>query len=189
MTGVQTCALPIYLIFKSNQGTGDHLQNELDASSLRPYSSGTIMGKIFDEPRIERGGHVRFSILKNNIKIICFVYKPTGITSNAIQLIKGDLVKVGGGIRKSSPKHGRTLNVEFFEVLKLEKKFIMTNPTCQNCNKKMKSKGKNQGFECVRCGRAAAKKITQTIPRNIKDRKSTRLNSSHMSESRMPSSA
>ena len=119
--------------------------------------------------RIERGGHVRFSILKNNIKIICFVYKPTGITSDAIQLIKGDLVKVGGGIRKSSPNHGRTLNVEFFEVLKLEKKLIMTNPTCQNCNKKMKSKGKNQGFECVRCGNTTTKKITQTIPRNIKN--------------------
>ena len=158
-----------HLIFKSNQGTGDHLQNELDASSLRPYSSGTIMGKVFDEPRIERGGHVRFSILKNNVKITCFVYKPTGITSNAIQLIKGDLVKVGGGIRKSSPKHGRTLNVEFFEVLKLETKSIVSNPLCQKCNKKMKSKGKNQGFECIRCGRTTTKKMTQTIPRNIKN--------------------
>jgi tRNA(Ile2)-agmatinylcytidine synthase len=29
-----------YMVFRSNQGTGDHLQNELDVKNLKPFSSG-----------------------------------------------------------------------------------------------------------------------------------------------------
>ena len=32
----------------------------------------------------------------------------------------------------------------------------------------MKSKGKGQGFQCIRCGKKASKKITIEISRNIK---------------------
>lgn len=167
---IQTKEKPVgHLIFKSNQGTGDHLQNELDIDSIKPYSSGVIVGVVSGEPKIEQGGHIKFVISKNGSQLTCFVYKPTGITNYAAQLIKGDQIRVGGGIRRSSPKHGRVLNVEFFEVLKLQKKAILTNPTCSKCNKKMKSKGRNQGFECIRCGRKAAKKVTQVLPRKIKN--------------------
>ncbi|MGQ0606175.1 MAG: TiaS agmantine-binding domain-containing protein [Candidatus Nitrosotenuis sp.] len=156
-----------HLIFKSNQGTGDHLQNELDVYSIKPYSSGVVVGMISKEPVIEKGGHVKFSISKDDVELTCFVYKPTGITKEASSLIKGDLIRIGGGIRRSSIKHGRVLNVEFFEVLKLQKKAIQENPLCVKCNKKMKSKGRNQGFECIRCGKKAAKKIILEIPRQI----------------------
>jgi tRNA(Ile2)-agmatinylcytidine synthase len=167
---IQTKEKPIgHLVFKSNQGTGDHLQNELDIVSIKPYSSGVIVGKVSSEPTIERGGHVRFLVSKNGIDLTCFVYKPTGITTQASQLTRGDLIRVGGGIRKASPKYGRTLNVEFFEVLKLQKKTILTNPACKRCNKKMKSKGRSQGFECIRCGKRASKKTIQIIPRKIKN--------------------
>ena len=77
----------------------------------------------------------------------------------------GDVVRLGGGIRKSSAKHGRTLNVEFFEILKLATKSVMINPLCVKCNKNMKSKGRNQGFECVKCGNKISKKTSQTIVR------------------------
>jgi tRNA(Ile2)-agmatinylcytidine synthase len=120
-------------------------------------------------PTIERGGHVKFLISKNRSDLTCFVYKPTGITKEASQLTAGDVVRVGGGIRRSSAKYGRVLNVEFFEVLELQKKTILENPTCKKCNKKMKSKGQNQGFECIRCGNKATSKTIQTIPRKIKN--------------------
>jgi len=32
----------------------------------------------------------------------------------------------------------------------------------------MKSKGRNQGFQCIKCGRKARKKIIQETPRKIK---------------------
>lgn len=166
---IKTKEKPIgHLIFKSNQGTGDHLQNELDVHTLKPYSSGIVAGEISKEPMTQKGGHVKFSILKENVEITCFVYKPTGITNHASDLIKGDIIKVGGGIRKSSIKHGKTLNVEFIEVLKLATKSISVNPLCVKCNKKMKSKGHNQGFECIKCGKKSEKKINQTIPRKIR---------------------
>ena len=166
---IKTNEKPVgHLIFKSNQGTNDHLKNELDIHLLKPYLSGTIIGVVSQDPVIEKGGHVKFSILKENVQITCFVYKPTGITSSASQLVKGDLLRLGGGIRKSSTKHGRVLNVEFFEVLKLNNKTVLTNPLCSKCNKKMKSKGRDQGFECIKCGNKASKKISQVVTRKIK---------------------
>jgi len=44
------------------------------------------------------------------------------------------------------------------------------NPFCHICNKRTKSKGKNQGFECVKCKKAFSNKIFEEIPREIKCR-------------------
>jgi tRNA(Ile2)-agmatinylcytidine synthase len=158
-----------HLIFKSNQGTGDHLKNELDASSLKPYLSGTITGTVSEKPQMQKGGHVNFCVTKDGIKVSCYVYRPTGITKQAMGLICGDLIRVGGGIRRSSPKHGRTMNVECFEVLKLQPNLVKINPLCKTCNKRMKSKGRGQGYECVKCGKKAAEKSILQIPRQIKE--------------------
>lgn len=166
---VKTHERPVgHLIFKSNQGTGDHLQNELDVFALRPYLSGIITGVVSRQPQMEKGKHVTFSIIKDGIEVSCAVYRPTGITKDAMSLIKGDKIRVGGGIRKSSVKHGRTLNVEFFEILKLQKKAVLVNPLCTKCNKRMKSKGRNQGFECIRCGQKAQNKTMLESPRKVK---------------------
>ncbi|WP_268541895.1 tRNA(Ile)(2)-agmatinylcytidine synthase [Candidatus Nitrosotenuis cloacae] len=159
-----------HMVFKSNQGTGDHLLNQLDVLSLKPYSSGVITGTVLDEPEMKLGGYVMFSILKQGVKVNCAVYKPTGITQNALNLIKGDVIRVGGGLRKASKNHTRTLNVEFFQVLKLQERKVPANPLCTRCNKRMKSKGRSQGFECVKCGRKKTKKVTMTIPRNLQKR-------------------
>jgi tRNA(Ile2)-agmatinylcytidine synthase len=157
-----------HLIFKSNQGTGDHLKNELDVFSLKPYLSGTITGTVSEEPKMQKGGHVNFCVTKDGIKVSCYIYRPTKMTKQTMGLIRGDVIRVGGGIRRFSPKHGRTLNVEFFEVLKLQRKIVEVNPSCTTCNKRMKSKGRGQGYECARCGKKSAKKITLEIPRQIK---------------------
>lgn len=95
------------------------------------------------------------------------MYKPTKITHVAQALIVGDKIQIGGGIRKASKKHGRVLNVEFLRVLQLAKHSLSANPNCRKCNKRMKSKGSNQGFECVKCGKSAVSKITLEMPRKI----------------------
>lgn len=168
-----------YMIFESNQGTNDHLQNELDVFSLRPYLSGTITGVVANEPKMHKGKHVVFSVKKDGIEVHCAVYRPTGITKEAMHLIKGDRIRVGGGIRKATAKHPRTLNVEFFEVLKLQKKTILVNPLCARCNKRMKSKGRQQGFECIRCGKKAKRKTVLQVPRQIKKQLYVPLPSAH----------
>ena len=157
-----------YLIFKSNQGTGDHLKNEIDVNDFSPYTSGTLKGIVTSKPIVSKGGHIFFSITAKNKKIKCAIYKPTGITHIAKELIVGDKIKVGGGIRKATKNHPRILNLEFIEIIKLEKKSKLVNPFCKKCNKHMKSKGKNQGFQCIRCKKSAIRKVRQLIPRTLK---------------------
>ena len=156
-----------YMIFKSNQGTGDHLNNELQVDELKPFNSGFLIGEVCNKPVIERGGHVFFSIKVKDRKIRCAIYKPTKITNVAQNLILGDKIRIGGGIRKASKNHGRILNVEFLRILRLTKNHLLVNPTCKNCNKKMKSKGYKQGFCCVKCGNRSTSKSTLEIPRKI----------------------
>ena len=157
-----------YLIFKSNQGTGDHLKNEIDVNTFLPYTSGILNGIVNSKPIVTKGGHVFFTILAQNKKIHCAVYKPTKITDIAKELIKGDKIKVGGGIRKATRTLPRILNLEFIQILKLEKKLKFVNPLCLKCKKRMKSKGKTQGFQCIRCKNTSSEKSFQLIPRYIK---------------------
>ena len=156
-----------YMVFKSNQGTADHLKNELQVNDLKPYTSGFLVGKVCSKPVTEQGGHVFFSIQMGDKKIRCGVYKQTKITKTAQDLIPGDKIRLGGGIRKASKNYERVLNVEFLDVIKLEKNILLTNPTCKTCNKKMKSKGNRQGFECFRCGNKSFSKSSLEIPRKI----------------------
>jgi len=156
-----------YMVFKSNQGTGDHLKNELQVNDLKPYTSGFLVGNICNKPVIQKGGHVLFSLQVEGRKIRCAVYKPTKITQIASALIVGDKIKIGGGVRKASKNYGRVINVEFLDVLQLAKHNISVNPTCRECNKRMKSKGRKQGFQCVKCGSKSTSKTTLEIPRKI----------------------
>jgi len=156
-----------YMVFKSNQGTGDHLKNELQVNDLKPYTSGFLVGNICNKPVIQKGGHVLFSIQVDGRKIRCAVYKPTKITQVASALIVGDKIKIGGGVRKASKNYGRVINVEFLDVLQLAKHNVSVNTTCRKCNKRMKSKGRKQGFQCVKCGNKSASKTTLEIPRKI----------------------
>lgn len=159
-----------HMIFKSNQGTGDHLKNIFTKKTLKPYASGKMTGIVSCDPKIEKGGHVFFTINGNGNKLRCAVYKPTGISSIALNLIKGDKICVGGGIRKASKTHPRILNLEFIEIIKLKKNIVISNPFCKKCKKSMKSKGQNQGFQCVKCGKTSKTKNNLELPRKIKNK-------------------
>ena len=64
-----------YMVFKSNQGTGDHLKNELQVDDLKPFTSGFLVGEVCNKPLTQRGGHILFSIQVKDRKIRCAVYK------------------------------------------------------------------------------------------------------------------
>ncbi|MDE1726108.1 MAG: DUF1743 domain-containing protein [Thaumarchaeota archaeon] len=168
-----------YMVFRSNQGTGDHLQNELDIDNLRPFSSGYMVGHVVETPKIKTGGHVLFVISKSGKRANCAVYKPTGLTGIASNLIKGDLVRIGGGIRKASKNYDRVLNVEFLDVIKLATNSVLVNPFCTRCTKRMKSKGKGQGYKCERCGSVSQNKIPEKIPRKIQEQLYVPISSAH----------
>lgn len=157
-----------YMIFKSNQGTGDHLKNRLDPSNMRPYASGRLTGTVKTKPRVTRGGHVFFTISFGKHEFRCAVYRPTGMSRIALELIPGDRICVGGGVRKASKNFPRVLNVEFLDILDLKENLILSNPVCTQCSKSMKSKGIGQGYQCAKCGRRSYKRQTHSIPRSIR---------------------
>jgi len=159
-----------YLMFRSNQGTGDHLRHTLNPSDLRAYDSGTVSGVITSCPVMGRGGDIFFILYVQNHSIHCAVYKETGLTGTARHLAAGDIVKIGGGIRRASLLHPRTLNVEFLRIIKLARHIRTVNPMCPRCSKRMKSKGKSQGYRCAICGKRAEHKTAEQVPRSIKSK-------------------
>lgn len=170
-----------HMIFRSNQGTNDHLKNKINVQEFAPYTSGVIHGTVSVPPSIHVGGHVMFSLLtQDNIKVNCAVYKPTGLAPIALNLILRDKIMVGGGIRKATRKHPtRILNVEFIEILKLQPHTTSQNPRCTKCQKSMKSKGHGQGFFCSRCKTTAKSKVSKTTPRSIKKQRYIPVVSAH----------
>jgi tRNA(Ile2)-agmatinylcytidine synthase len=141
-----------YMIFRSNQGTGEHLQNSLDLSELKSYYSGKVIGKIISRPKAQIGGHVFFELANERGRIICACYEPTGKLRNcALSLVEGDLIEVAGGIRKSTSKHPKVLNVEYIRPLSLVEHVLFHNPRCPYCNISLSSQGRGQGFQCEKC--------------------------------------
>ena len=177
---VQTKEKPVgYMIFKSNQGTGDHLKHDLTSETMKPYASGTIIGYLSEDPQLLRGGHVLFKISSSNKEFFCAVYKPTGMSVIASHLIKGDKVYVGGGVRPASKNFPRVVNLEFIKILHLKRNFSFQNPLCVHCKKKMKSKGQNQGFQCVKCGARETKKVQVEMKRGLEPKLYLPINSAH----------
>jgi tRNA(Ile2)-agmatinylcytidine synthase len=156
-----------YMVFRSNQGTNMHLQNELKLSMIKSYMAGYVRCKISTKPYAMQGGHVLFAV-EDSKGVICraAIYEPTGLTKKALELEVGDIIQIGCGVRKSTAKHPKILNIEYLYVLGLVKVYNLLNPLCKSCGKRMKSEGTNKGFQCDRCKYKDynAKKIF--VPRN-----------------------
>ncbi len=159
-----------WMIYKTNQGTDAHLEKIFFIKDIRPYQPAIIRGEVCDEPKIIRGGHVFFRIADKTGSIDCAAYEPTGGFRNIVKkLIKGDIVEVYGGVRPPSSGLPMTLNLEKLKILSLQEKFKFKNPICPLCRKRMKSEGKNKGFECKKCKiRGKFEKMKEHSPRDLK---------------------
>lgn len=154
-----------WMIFRSNQGTDAHLRKVSTVAEIQAYNPIVVQGVVSKEPRIIKGGHVIFSIKDNTGEVDCAAYEPTVTLSKmARNLMKGDVLKVYGGVRPSSGKIQLTINLEKIEVIELASRVSFTNPSCPECKKRLKSMGKNQGFRCEKCGfRSSELKKTQVV--------------------------
>jgi len=154
-----------WLLFETNQGTDDHLQKK-KIKDVLAYDSVIIRGEVIKIPKTIVGGHVIFSIKDTTGEIDCAAYEPTKQFRNLIrELLPGDTVEVYGGVRKKP----LTINLEKIKVVKLAKNILkVENPVCPKCGKHMKSRGKNQGYKCIKCGEKSNKPILRELKRNIK---------------------
>lgn len=156
-----------YTIFRTNQGTGDHLAHDIDAAAPEVHSSGMITGVVQKVSDILRGGHVRLDIDCGDSSLACWVYRPTGLASIVRSLVPGDVVEVGGGIRAGRAGPPPSLSIEMMRVQHLMRLEILRPPRCNTCCKSMKSRGRGQGYGCIRCGATAPGPVAMELPRHI----------------------
>ncbi len=141
-----------WMIFRTNQGTGEHLRNYLDLRKLKTYTSGIVRGSVISKPCVEKGGHVFFSVTNEDGQIACACYEPTGsFRLHALKLLPGDEIEVGGGVRRATSKHSIVLNLEYLLPLNLRPSYLVRNPKCENCGATLGSAGKEQGYRCPKC--------------------------------------
>lgn len=160
-----------YMIFRTNHGTNMHLTHGFDLSNLKTYTSGYVKGTVASDPCAIEGGHAFFTLKNDHGSALCAVYEPTGQSQLAQKLSTGDLIEIGGGVRKATSKHPKVINIEYIRILELAHKFSYLNPLCKKCGKRLKSDGRDKGYKCERCGtkERAAQKISIEIPREIKE--------------------
>jgi len=82
-----------YMVFKSNQGTGDHLKNKLEVNDLKPYTSGFLVGEVCTKPITEQGGHVFFSIQVEERKIIMVISDGAPVDDSTLSTNPGDYLE------------------------------------------------------------------------------------------------
>lgn len=140
-----------WTIFRSNQGTNMHLENEIRIAGAKAYTAGHLRCRVSSKPYAMQGGHVIFTVEQNGGEMPAAVYEPTGLASVAAKLEAGDVIEIGVGVRKGTTKHKKILNVEYLSVLELVAVFDVFNPVCKMCGKRMKSEGMNKGYQCDKC--------------------------------------
>jgi len=158
------------MIFRSNQGTNMHLQNELVLAGIKAYTAGRVRCRVGTKPRAMEGGHVIFAVDQGGVQMPAAVYEPTGLASVAAKLEPGDLIEIGCGVRKGTTKHPKILNIEYLSLIELAAVYESHNPLCKECGKRMKSEGVNKGYQCDRCKfrDPGAKKILIQKERELK---------------------
>ncbi len=160
-----------WALFRTNQGTDAHLSRAVSIIEIRPYNPVIASGMVIREPRVIPGGHVIFSIKDETGQVDCAAYEPTGDLRKVVkQLIVGDVVEVYGGVRPASTRHPMTINLEKILVTELTPRFILNNPLCPKCGKRMKSMGTRKGFKCRKCGFRSSemKKAITEVERALK---------------------
>lgn len=154
------------LVFETNQGTDAHLR-EKKIPEIMPYDCVIVRGKVSEGPRNIRGGHVIFKLRYYSQEIECTAFRETGNFREIIRKLKlGDRIIVYGGIGKYW-----CINLEKIKILKLKKYYETVNPVCEKCKIKMKSEGKNKGFQCRRCKKKLPENsaVTREIDRDLKN--------------------
>lgn len=154
-----------YMVYRSNQGTNMHLQNELRFDAIKAYTSGFLKCTVVSDPYTMQGGHVLFTVQNSGQIMLAAVYEPTGLVKVAMQLAREDIIEIGCGVRKATSKHPKALNIEYLSVFGLAPVYDIQNPGCKKCGKRMKSEGKGKGFQCDRCKYKDSAATKNMVPR------------------------
>ncbi|ELY48295.1 tRNA(Ile)(2)-agmatinylcytidine synthase [Natronorubrum sulfidifaciens] len=151
-------------LFVTNQGTDVHLQD----GTLESVTDGhayRVDGRVASEPETRRGGHVFVDLESEGdddpARLECAAFEPTKRFRDRVRALRiGDRLTVCGEVARG------TLKLEKFAVRDLVTTERVT-PTCPDCERRMKSAGRNQGYRCRDCGTSADGKATQDLERDL----------------------
>jgi len=140
--------ISLWCLYKTNQGTGEHIIEIDDIEEARPYQ--TISFSAIVKGIQKEDDKVILNSVKNGWDIKIYVYKPHKYLRGFIEkLEKGDELKIVGNVTKREDGF-LEINLEEFKPLFLMPKEKMINPICPKCGKTMKKKGENY-YKCKNC--------------------------------------
>lgn len=146
------------VVYKTNQNTDMHLI-KAKIHEVKDDRSYILSGMVSKSPKTIIGGHIIFELSENGTCIECAAFEPTKSFRRIIrELLAGDEVTVFGSVKD------RTLNLEKIKIDRLNLQELK-NPVC--CSKRMKSRGKEQGYKCERCGAMKKERVIEILHRNI----------------------
>jgi tRNA(Ile2)-agmatinylcytidine synthase len=146
--GVRSEPVDRWVLFRTNQGTGDHLVRRV-AQELAPYGSARVRGRVATAPRVLRGGHVHFGLRDSEGTVLeVMAFEPTKTLPPVVQkLVPGDRVEVWGGRGARAP-----LKLEGLQVLSLAPRWGSPEaPECPRCHRRARSLGTARGYRCPEC--------------------------------------
>lgn len=146
--------------FVTNQGTDAHL-GVGTVASVRDGRSYRVDGTVVDAPETHRGGHVFFPLADGDAELLCAAFEPTKRFRDRVRALRaGDRLTVCGEVGDG------TLKLEKFAVRKLNRTERVT-PTCPECDRRMESAGRDQGYRCRDCGTNADGKVEHRVDRDM----------------------
>ncbi len=150
------------MLYRTNQGTDAHIL-EGEISSVQDSQSYRLQGTVTEPPRAIEGGHLFLSLQNCKERLNCAAFEPTKNFRGVVKkLLPGDEVAVYGAVRDG------TLNLEKMNVLRLAEQEALVAPLCPQCNRRMESAGKGQGYRCRRCKTKAEGRERKLLTRDLK---------------------
>ncbi|WP_455449420.1 TiaS agmantine-binding domain-containing protein [Natrinema thermotolerans] len=154
-------------LFVTNQGTDVHLRDS-SIPEVRDGRAYRLPGRVASEPETRRGGHVFVDLEPPEVgesaateRLTCAAFEPTKRFRDRVRALRvGDRVTACGEVADG------TLKLEKLAVRDLVRTERVT-PTCPDCDRRMKSAGRNQGYRCRDCGTSRDEKATRRLERGL----------------------
>ncbi|WP_049928525.1 tRNA(Ile)(2)-agmatinylcytidine synthase [Halopiger goleimassiliensis] len=162
-------------LFVTNQGTDAHLR-EGTIGDVRDGRAYRVDGRVATPPETRRGGHVFFDLMspetgadpdeterEGTERLECAAFEPTKRFRDRVRSFRvGDRLTVCGEVSRG------TLKLEKVAIRDLVRTERVT-PTCPDCDRRMESAGRNQGYRCRECGTSAPTREERPLERDLEE--------------------
>lgn len=157
---IESEPVPARETFVTNQGTDAHLRDG-EVGSVANDRAYRVTGVVESPPETKQGGHVFTAIENEGAMIRCAAFEPTKRFRDRVRSLRvGDRITVCGEVSSG------TLKLEKFAVRSLTTTERVT-PTCPECDRRMESAGRGQGYRCRECETTAEGKVEREVERDL----------------------